>query len=62
MNDQKAVWTLDKYPSRFYLGKYEKGKCGKRKFVLSGKMKNGKIHTVSFDSPEQAKLKSWKRL
>lgn len=60
-----VVWTHSKYKTRFYKGSYElviikASNERQRTFVLTAKLKNGKSHTIQFESHEQAKKLGWK--
>lgn len=59
-----VVWNHKKYKNRVYLGSYEtiilkKTKEKQRSFVLVSTLKNGKTHSVPFDSHEQARDAGW---
>lgn len=61
-----AKWSHSKFKARTYSGSYEevalkKSKSKERIFVLTSLLKNGKLHSVSFDSHEAAKKSGWVR-
>lgn len=58
----KSVWTNKKYANRKYTGAYKKAVANERNFILSGELKNGKVHTVSFESWQMAKSMGWKKV
>ena len=52
----------EKNPTRTYVGKYSRSLGDERIFELSSALKNGKIHTISFESHEAAKRVGWKKI
>lgn len=53
------MWKHSKYKSRTYEGFYITVK-GEREFRLVTALKNGKTHSIAFESPAAAKGMGWK--
>lgn len=61
MSHAPSQWVHCKYKARKYMGRYRYAH-GEREFILTALLRNGKTHTISFESHNAAKGLGWRKI